>query len=218
MNSENTLENIKTKIKKLLALSKSDNENEAYAALKKANELIQQYDLDEESLRFDCVKVKGTKTYIPWRAVIANAVSWLYGCYSYRDCSHGTRVFSGESLDVFMAGEMYSYLINTINRCSKKAVRKNAKYKFRRDFKYGMAARLYDRIMELGGSCSWSPHRNIKIEEAKNFLEKSVKLTFDEFKEVKLNRVAITKGVLYGDGVSLVRQAGYTPVPQIAAT
>jgi hypothetical protein len=217
MISENDLENIKTKIKKLLALSKSDNENESLSALKKANCLIEQYGIDEETLRFDLLKIKGTKTYVPWRAVIANAVSWLYGCYSYRDCDHGMRVFSGENLEVFMAGEMYSYLINTINRCSKKAVRKNAKYKFRRDFKYGMAERLYDRIMELGESCSWSPHRNMKIEEAKKNLEKSIKLSFDEYKEVKLNLAAVNRGALYGDGVSLARQAGYTPVSQIAA-
>jgi hypothetical protein len=217
MSSENDLENIKSKIKKLLALSKSNNKNEAYIALKKANDFIQQYNIDEDSLRFDLIKIKGTKTYIPWRAVIANAVSWLYGCYSYRNCSHGMRVFSGKSLDAFMAKEMYSYLINTINRCSKKTIRKNAKYKFRRDFKYGMANRLYDRIMELGESYSWSPHRKKKIEEAKNFLEKSVKFYFDEYKTVKLNRVAISKGALYGDGVSLARQTGYASVPQLAA-
>jgi hypothetical protein len=214
----NDIENIKAKVKKLLALSKSDNENEAFIAMEKANKLINQYELDENALRFELVRVKSTKTYVPWRSIICNAVSWLYGCYVYRKCDHGIYIFIGEKLDAFLAGEMYTYLTNTIIRSTKKAVRKNAKYIFRRDFKYGMASRIYDRIMELGESCSWSSHRKIKIEAAKNFIERSVKLFSDNYKEVKLNRTAVTRGTLYADGVSLARQAGYAPVPQIAST
>jgi hypothetical protein len=217
MNNANDLEKIKTKVKKLLALSKSDNENESLSALNKANELIGQYGLDEESLRFEFVRVKSTKTYVSWRALVANAVSWLYACYKYRDYYQGELVFTGEGLGAFMAGEMFAYLINTIERCAKKSVRKNASFKYRRDFKYGMASRIYDRIMELGESCSWSPRRGVKIEEAKNFVKKSVELNFKEFNKVKLNLTAVNRGVFYGDGVSLARQAGYTPVPRIAA-
>jgi len=216
MNNENNLENIKTKIKKLLALSKSDNENEAYIALTKANELISQYELDENTLRFETIYVKSTKTYVPWRSLIGNAVSWLYGCYKYRNVSGGNFVFTGESLDVFLAGEMFTYLINTINRVSKIYIRKNAKRKYRRDFKYGMAERIYDRIITLGSSCSWAPFRENKINEAKKFIFKIVDdLSFDNKKKIKLNLKAITKGAMHGNNVSLARQAGYTPVLQI---
>ena len=215
MDNENNIENIKAKIKKLLALSKSDNENEAFIALKKANDLISQYKLDEDSLFFELVKVKATKTYVDWQTLISNAVAWLYGCYSYRNCSHGMKIFIGESLDAFLAGEMFTYIIKTINRCAKKSIRKNAKFKFRHDFKYGMADRIHDRIMELGESCSWSPNRDIKIEKAKYFIEKSIKLTFDEGKNIKLNNKAFFRGSLYGDGVSLARQTGHTPILQL---
>lgn len=216
MDNVNDLESIKTKIRKLLALSKSDNENEALIALEKANELIKKYGLDEAALHFELVYVKSTKIYVPWRTLINNAVSWLYGCYSYRDCNYGNFVFIGDELYAFLAGEMYTYLVKTITHCAKKAVRKNAKYNFRRDFKYGMASCIYDRIMKLGESCSWAPQRKVKIEEAKKFIERSVKLSSNEYKKVKFNRTAVIRGALYGNDVSLARQAGYSPVPQIA--
>ncbi|MDR2596735.1 MAG: DUF2786 domain-containing protein [Treponema sp.] len=215
MNNINELENIKTKIRKLLALSKSDNENEATAALEKANKLIEQFGLDKEVLHFESVRAKATKTYVKWRTLLSTNVAWLYGCHQYRECKTGTFVFTGESLNAFMAGEMFMYLHNTINRCAKKAIRKNANFKFRRDFKYGMADRICERIVELGESCSWSPHRKIKIEEAKNYIERSIEITTTEHKEMKLNRNAIIKGALYGDSVSLARQAGFSLVPQL---
>ncbi|GBU28280.1 hypothetical protein R84B8_01838 [Treponema sp. R8-4-B8] len=218
MNNENNLENIKTKIKKLLALSKSDNENEAYIALKKANDLINEYKLDENSLRFESLMVKSTKTYIPYRAVISNAVAWLYGCHTYRCVDKKSFVFTGESLYVFLAGEMFTYLINSINRCAKKSIHKNAKRKYRISFKYGMADRIYDRIMELGKSCSWAPYRDDNIKDAEKFIVQSTTLYSElKVKEIlfKLDEKAITKGILYGDGVSLERQAGYTPVLQL---
>ena len=46
------LENVKEKIRKLLALSKSDNGNEAATALQKAYELVEKYDLLETARIF----------------------------------------------------------------------------------------------------------------------------------------------------------------------
>jgi hypothetical protein len=213
------LETIKDKVRKLLALSKSDNENEAAIALKKANELISKFELDEKSLRFESVSIKSSKTYVAWRTVVANAVSWLYGCHHYRDGERGVFIFTGEELDSFMAGEMFEYLVKTIERSAKKTIRKNAKFKFRRDFKYGMASRLYDRIMELGEACSWSPRRNVKIEEAEEYVKRSVALCdSDANKQKNWNRTALARGMLHANNVSLARQAGYAPVPQIAGT
>jgi hypothetical protein len=215
MTDTDSLEPIKSKVRKLLALSKSDNENEAAAALEKANGLIERYDLDEAALRFESVEVKANKIYIPWRTVIANAVSWLYGCYTYVQKNSGSRFFTGETVDVFMATEMYSYLTKTVERCAKKSIRKNAKQKYRRDFKCGMAMRLYSRIMELGESCSWSPGRNGKIEEAKGFVMQFAELSDRKYKKIKMSRAAITKGAMHGSSVSLARQAGHTPTLQL---
>jgi len=209
------LETIKAKVRKLLALSKSDNENEAAIALEKANALIAEYSLDETGLRFESAKSPSTKNYVAWRAVVANAVSWLYCCFYYRNTDQGAFVFVGESLDAFMAAEMNDYLVKTIDMCAKKTIRKNAKSKFRRDFKYGMAIRLYDRIMELGEACSWSPRRNIKIEEAEEHARRSVELFNCKSNKIKLNLVAFQRGAMHGEGVSLARQAGCMPAPML---
>jgi len=201
---------IKNKIRKLLALSKSDNENEAAIALEKANKLMEEYALDENEIKFESIGIKSTKTYCLWRFVIANAVTWLYGCYSYRDQDKGERVFIGESLDVFMASEMYSYLIKTIERCAKKNIRKNAKHKFRQSFKLGMARSLYSRIHLHGDACSWSPRRNEKIEESRKYAECSVQLVDSKPKKSNTNLTALTRGSLFGEGVSLARQTEHT--------
>jgi hypothetical protein len=204
MTNTDNLETIKSKVRKLLALSKSDNENEAAAALEKANGLIERYDLDEAALHFESVKVKATKTYVRWRTVIANAVSWLYGCHWCIDANTGFYIFTRESLDVFMTTEMYSYLTKAIERCAKKSIRKNAKFKYRHDFKYGMAALLYSRIMELGEACSWSPRRYSKIEEARAIVTRNTELSecFPK-KTKKWNKSALAKGAMHGSSVSL---------------
>ena len=126
MSMKTELDIIKEKIIKLLALSKSDNENEAAVTLEKINVFISKNNIDTTSLHYESKEIKSSKRYVPWRAYIANAVSWFYGCYLYRCRREGTFVFTGEKLYAFMAAEMFSYLIRTIERCSKKAIRKNA--------------------------------------------------------------------------------------------
>jgi hypothetical protein len=210
-------DSIKDKVRKLLALSKSGNENEAAAALEKANKLMEEYAIDEKDVRLESGRVKSTKTYVVWKAVIANAVSWLYGCHSYRDGGEGERVFTGESLDVFMACEMYSYLIDAVERCAKKNIRKNAKYKFRQSFKYGMACRIYNRIEQAGNSCSWSPRRNEKIEAAGEYAGRSVELCDSKKGKSSRNPSAEARGFRHGDGVSLARQAGQAEALMIPA-
>ena len=43
----NDIETIKTRVKRLLALSKSSNENESAVAMKLANEIIEKYELNQ---------------------------------------------------------------------------------------------------------------------------------------------------------------------------
>jgi hypothetical protein len=187
------LEKIKERVRKLLALSKSDNENEALAALEKANRLMEAYGLTAPDIQFESVSVPSTKTYVPWRVILANAVSWLYGCYVYRNSDRGSMIFTGESLDAFMAAEMFEYLVKSIERIARKSIRKNAKYVFRTSFKYGVACRLYNKIMKLGQLCSWLPLRNAKIEAVTGFVEKSVDIV-ESKKKQRLNTTAFAKG------------------------
>lgn len=203
----NKIDKIKVKIKKLLALSKSPNENEAMAALEKAKKLMEEYGLKEQRCIYESIKVKAAKTFCSWRTIVANAIAWLYNCYKYRDVNDGTFVFVGEEFDVFMAGEMYGYLVKTIERITKQNIRKNARYAFRNSYKQGMASRLYDRIMELGKSCSWAPQREFKIKEVSDFVKKEVDLINSKQKKTKTNWTAVNRGFRDAGSVSLNRQA-----------
>jgi hypothetical protein len=156
---------------------------------------------------YESAAVKSTKRFVPWRSRVHRAVAWLYNCYVYRDTDSATIVFTGDSFDVFMAVEMYRYLIKSIERLAKQNVRKNAKAKFRRSYKFGLADRLYDRIIELGQACSWAPERENKINAVSEFVEKNVTFkTPMPIKKIKFDRAAFVKGISAADGISLARQ------------
>ena len=203
------LESVKRRVKKLLALSTSPNENEALSALRKANELMAEHKLSKAVFAGYVEKsVKSTKRAVRWRTILANAVERLYATEHYRDVVTGSMVFIGEELDVFMAVEMYSYFVRTIDRMAAQNIRKNAKYKYRQSYRAGIASRLWDRMNELGQQCSW---RNPKeVEQKKNeisaWVNNQVSLTDGKAKKYKQNDKAFARGVNDGDSVSLSRQ------------
>lgn len=203
------LEKIKIRVKKLLALSKSPNENEASLAMKMANDLIAQYKFNESDFSNYTNKViKSTKRFVEWRAILANAVEELYATYHYKDVNTGSFVFYGEELDVFMSTEMFSYLTKTVNRMAKNNIRKNAKYRFRQSYRSGVASRLYDRIAELGQECSWrNPEQ---LAQQKNdislWVHNQKELVNNESKKTKANMKAWMKGEIDAEGISLHRQ------------
>lgn len=202
------LEKIKIRVKKLLALSKSPNENEASLAMKMANDLIAQYRLNEAAFSDYTSKViKSTKRFVEWRVVLANAVENLYATYHYTDLT-GTLVFIGEELDVFMSTEMYKYLAKTIDRMAKNNIRKNAKYKYRQSYRAGIASRLYDRIYELGQQCSWRNPEDLKEQKKQiaEFVEKQVAIETSKKKFEKANQTAFSKGNNDANGINLSRQ------------
>ena len=202
------LESVKRRVKKLLALSKSPNENEAASALRKANEMMADYKLTSEQFsEYIKAKVKGTKRFIRWRVVLANAVENLYATYHYTD-REGSIVFIGEELDVFMSTEMYKYLVKTIDRMAKQNIRKNAKYKYRQSYRAGIASRLYDRMYELGQQCSWRDPKELKAQKklVADFVEKQVSISVSSKKFEKANPTAFSKENNDADGINLSRQ------------
>ena len=217
----NDLDKIKNRIRKLLALSKSDNENEAMIAMEKANELMAGYNLDESALRYESVEAKTVKSYSRWRTALANALDSLYCCYHYHDntSGRGMFVFTGEPADVFLATEMYEYLVRTIERSAKHNIRKNAKSVFRNSYKLGMARRIADMIAEIGESASWAPVRKSKQKEVQAWVENNVALEEKSQKTNNINNEALERGFRQGGNISLARQTGYSGgnTPRIAA-
>jgi hypothetical protein len=200
------LEAVKKRIKKLLALSKSPNENEAMAALAKAQELMKEYRLGESECLYERHTVKATKRLSRWRSVLANAVAPLYCCETFRSEHHGEIYFYGDSFDAFMAGEMYRYLSRTIEAMSKRNIRKGASLKYRDKYRLGIACQIAFRIEETGRVASWGPEREARMLAVKKALENEVTLTTEKMK-LGSGNAAFRRGVQAGNSISLNRQA-----------
>ena len=201
------LETIKKRIKKLLALSKSPNENEAMAALQKAQELMAEYRITEAECVYTSATVKATKRESAWRSVLANAIAPLYACETFQNVSSGEMIFYGEAFDCFMAKEMYGYLSRTIDRMVKQNVRKRNTLKYKNQYRFGIACRLSVRIDELGQKVSWAPEREHKLLAVKKALESEVGCITKSKLKTSFNNRAFKRGVADGGTVSLHRQA-----------
>lgn len=118
---------IREKIQKLLALSKSPNEHEAYAALVKARELIAKNKLDERDFK-DKEKKKVIKTIEitgvsysmrrnPWMNDLKEVIAKNYCCKSFAKRIKKTRYikFMGLEEDVDMCTDVFWYALNCIN-------------------------------------------------------------------------------------------------------
>ena len=205
------LEVVKRRVRKLLALSKSPNENEAVSALQKANALMAEYSLSHAEFAVYVKKsVKSTKRAVEWRSVVANAVERLYATYHYQDVGTGSVVFYGEELDVFMSAEMFAYLVKTIDRMARQNVRKNAKYRYRQSYRAGIASRLWDRMDELGKQCSWRDPTELakKKQEISDWVNSQVALSGarSKSKKTRADMGAWIRGANDADGISLSRQ------------
>jgi hypothetical protein len=203
---KDNLETAKRRIKKILALSKSPNENEADTALKMAQNLMDEYHLNESECLYERQSVPATKRLSRWRTILADAVSWLYYCCMYRNPREGTIIFYGDSFDAFMAGEMYRYLAKTIERMAKQNIRKTAKAKYRESYKLGIACSLYTRIQTLGAAASWAPERGKKLLVVKSALENVIELVNEKMKLSGLGSNGFKNGTVAGEGISLNRQ------------
>ncbi|GHU05047.1 hypothetical protein FACS1894147_10800 [Spirochaetia bacterium] len=203
---KDNLDAIKKRIKKILALSKSPNENEADTALKLAQKLMEEYHLNESECLYERQSVPATKRLSQWRTILANAVARLYCCYTYRNTRDGTIIFYGDSFDVFMAGEMYRYLAKTVERMAKQNIRKTAKSKYRENYKLGIACNLYVRIQTLGAAASWAPERENKILAVKKSLESEIEVVSKDMKITGQGSNAFQKGAVAAKGISLNRQ------------
>ena len=200
------LETIKKRIKKLLALSKSPNENEAMAALQKAQELMEAYHVTEAECVYASQTVKATKRASAWRSMLANTVASLYACQALHNALSGQMIFYGESFDAFMAKEMYGYLSKTIDRMVKQNMRKRNTLKYKNQYRFGIVYRLAVRIEELGQQVSWAPEREQKLLAAKKAAETEFGMITRSELKITHSGKAFNRGVADGGAVSLHRQ------------
>ena len=207
MATETDLEGIKRRVKKLLALSKSPNENEALAALEKARALMDEYHLTEGECRYVRYDIPATKRLSRWRMVLADGIAPLYCCMAARCQNTRSIVFYGDSFDAFMAGEMYRYLSKTIDRMTAQNVRRNARLAYREKYRLGVACRLAERMRLMGQEASWVEEHGVRLLAVKKAAETELQIETEEMTIGGTGDRVFRRGMNDGDSVSLNRQA-----------
>lgn len=131
-------EKILDRIKKLLALSGSPNENEAQAALLKAQELMVKYNIEKNELE-DPEIAKNKKVVeeilrkssrrVPWyEGVLARVIGENFKTVVFfrpywnheKQCKYKVLISMGLEEDVLITKELYSFTLNQIKRLVKK--------------------------------------------------------------------------------------------------
>lgn len=122
------------KIKKLLALADSKNENESQVALMKAQALLMKHKLslkDVEGYEVNVINVIKTATDFTfdykskWKGALATLIANNLGCYCYYKTYRKHRiVFLGKDEDVTICCIMYEYALDCINKNSNRIARK----------------------------------------------------------------------------------------------
>lgn len=157
-----------SRVRKLLAASKSDNEHEAALAAQRAAELMAEYNLTEAELRItdDTKKAESIleKVYIvdkvqkrrcAWKELIADGVAKVLGCHMYLS-QFGPTVMGRESA---CAAWSYTcqYLYNEVERLAEEAwleevvmasLAGHSSRKWKNSFKVGCAQSIIMRLYE----------------------------------------------------------------------
>lgn len=116
-------ERIIAKIRKLLSLSKSDNEHEAATAAAKAQELLSQYNLsvsdipadDDGKVRAGTAKAKTRQRLEKWARALACLTARAFDCAYYHHFE-GSTCFVGVGADQEVCSWTYGYLYKTLLR------------------------------------------------------------------------------------------------------
>lgn len=146
------MQEIKERIQKLLALAGSSNENEAVAAMAKAQQLLTLYNLELADLGGDTSEVglfemDGSGKLVGWKAILLQGIEEANNCYFFtrRRANSLKYMFVGKEAAIAVSKEMYAYLVGVVDRLAKEA---GGTRKFRNGFRVGCAKRLEERMTE----------------------------------------------------------------------
>ena len=156
MTQKNLDKNMISKIEKLLALGQSPNENEAKLAMFNANKLLTKYNLtmlDIEGAKGESdvdnnVIESGTRC-ATWKSHLINAISNTNYCQALinRKYKGYDFVVVGKAHNVLVVKNLYIYLVEAVNKWTKKNGGKGARAK--NSYRLGMVAGLYNRLEEI---------------------------------------------------------------------
>lgn len=164
MENGNGKDKILARLKKVLALAQSPNENEAARAMEKVQEILAEHNLSIADLEDKPVVEINAGTRLeeayPYRRVLASSVAQLYFCTYYYEVHRKVTASGGYNMDKHMfvgaphntgvARSMFDYLFKTVDRLSKEAADENAnggsKWSYMTSFRVACSQRLCARI------------------------------------------------------------------------
>lgn len=158
------------KIKKLLALSKSSNENESQNAMIKAQKLLIKHKLSlqeverysKENIKIENLKTEQKFRGKSWKSNLARVIADNFGCFLYYNTGNYKvhRVcFYGKQEDIIIANIMFEYAVKWINLEGNKLVKRMKQDNRRKHFDgikndyaigfiYGLKERFESQIKE----------------------------------------------------------------------
>jgi hypothetical protein len=213
-----TKEKIADKIKKLLALSKSDNEHEASLALANANKLLMKHNLemkDLEEIDLTCIveeEVMSAGRIMNYKSMMLNAVMGFNNCeILIHSITHGNKIIKaiGKKQNIDVSLSMYEYLMNTMERKMKVEKPRN-KTSFRLGFSHSIAIKIKEIMQERNNSNNDVACTALVIQEkkmAKDFMHNKYKnLRTQRAKTSYRDRESFDSGVQAGNSTSLNSQ------------
>lgn len=210
------------KIRKLLALTGSPNKAEAELAAQRAHELLTKYNLDIADLQekeIGELEALSGRNIKEWRRALAINIASLYYCRSLRT-NYGSGYykisFAGQLHNVIIAKSIFEYLEKTVLREARNSIRKNAKFKYRENFKLGMALEISRRLQELKAAKIKPEEKALVVTENK-LVEKYLAdkgFSTSNFAPDINKKNAFYQGIIAGSKVSLNDQIKNTSEPR----
>lgn len=166
------IEKVKDKIRKLLRLSESPNENESMLAMKKAQEMLIKYKLEMSEFQnkeSEIIKYKTGITYTlytdSWKGPLIASIAENYFCDTYSTCRHKTReaVIVGSKNDIDIILDVYSFAEKNIeqwfktfkkeNKTLSSKILKGSKNKYGCGYAEGVSELLKEQLKDFIYSC-----------------------------------------------------------------
>jgi ElaB/YqjD/DUF883 family membrane-anchored ribosome-binding protein len=147
------IEKVADKIKKLLSLSESPNESEAFAAFSKAQEMLTRHNLsiadlaDSTPQEIEEQIINESQRQSAWKGILLNAVCQANYCFVYRvkQKNRIKQIIFGRPVNNESTRIQFEYLAETVDRLAKQV---DGDRTFKNAFKLGAAHRLHSRIIE----------------------------------------------------------------------
>lgn len=218
-------ENIKSKIVKLLALSRDRGASEAEAAtaMTMATKMMLLHGINESELQTSKAvagRSENTKLERDWQEIIAQAAGNLFGCMALftKALATGQPVFYyiGRPENHDAAKATFNYLCDQVERLYKAGLPPGMTQKnranFRRTFKYACASRIYHRAAELVDEMKRGEHTqgaNGTALVVQGYFDKLADEVEEFLKQAKMDiRVKHSKPRAYGLGSAAGHAAG----------